>query len=112
MICSFFLDLFSEPQLIGVIKKVHLGIKPDGLLLVSDFQIDTSLGYKVWQKPLLWVMHMFFGAVSQLQSKHLQPIEDSIRSVGFELKDHRLLSGKLMFSAAYRRNPHTMDGKT
>lgn len=101
IVANFFLDVFSKGQLTMMVRRIKKLLRPSGLLLVSDFQINDSWLSKMWQKPLLWLMHAFFRFMSQLQSTELQGIADEIEKHGFKLKKRKFFFGKVIFSSVY-----------
>lgn len=101
VIANFFLDLFPYHQLMDTVAKIKKQLKPNSLFLVSDFQIDQPFMSKLWQNPLLWIMHIFFKITTQLASSSLQNINKVIKENGFILKEKRLFYRKMIFSKVY-----------
>lgn len=99
VICNYFLDVFSEVKLQQqIIPKLKLLLKPGGKLLVADFQNKKNL---LWQKLILWVMHVFFGKVSKLESKQLTNFETVLGRAGFDLEKERDFHRSMIFSHVY-----------
>jgi len=99
VICNFFLDVFSEVKLQQkIIPKLKYLLKSGGKLLVADFQNKKNL---LWQKLLLWMMHVFFGKVSKLESKQLTNFGDVLGRAGFDLEIERDFHRSMIFSQVY-----------
>lgn len=99
LICNFFLDVFTEQKLQQqIIPKLKFLLKPEGKLLVADFQNKKNL---LWQKLILWMMHVFFGKVSKLESKHLSNFGAALCSAGFDLEKGRDFHRSMIFSHVY-----------
>lgn len=96
IICPFFLDCFSEDNLKVILKKIKSVLKPNGHLIVSDFQKTSS------NTLTLKLMHAFFHVFSKLDAKHLLNIHDMVIQVGFEVTKEKFLHRNQLFSRLYR----------
>ena len=101
ILCNFFLDVFEEEKLKRIVLPKIKGLLSDtGVLLASDFQ-NTSGAHSFWQKPLLWVMHQFFGIFCGLESQKLSDIPDLLEEADFKPEDEKAYFGGVVFSRMY-----------
>ena len=66
IITFFYLDLFQEKKLQGVIEKIRLSMKPNALWLAADF-VKT----KWWHSVMLFMMYAFFWFTTGLRNQRL-----------------------------------------
>ena len=106
IICPFFLDVFSVQHLELVIAKISALLRPEGQLIVTDFQ-DTG---KRKHKFLLVLMHRFFRVTARLESKQIQPLRSIIGNMDFFKKQEAIewMDG-LIFSERYRKGDESDD---
>ena len=102
---GFFLDLFTEQELVQTIRLIKQQLHSSGLLLVADFRLNQGLSY-VWQKLLIRVMHFFFRFAAKLESQSLQPIASHLVSEGFSEEECTLYYHGMVFSGVYGLSPH------
>lgn len=74
IITNFYLDLFDESSLQGVIKKVKVHAKQESLWLVTDF-VNTD---RLTDKVLLKLMYIFFRVTSGIEAKRLPGWEEEM----------------------------------
>ncbi|MEQ6121568.1 class I SAM-dependent methyltransferase [Reichenbachiella sp. MALMAid0571] len=99
VICNFFLDVFTQEKLNGcILPRLKSLLSPEGRLIVTDFQNKQNL---FWQRLLLWVMHVFFGKVSRLESSKLTDLSTSLNPAGFVLEKEKLFYKQMIFSQIY-----------
>jgi tRNA (cmo5U34)-methyltransferase len=90
VITGFFLDLFTDQALAGVIAKCSSALKREGLWLVTDF-VDNG---KWWQKKLLSLMYAFFRITCGIEAQRLPLWQKAMEHHGYsEIKS------KLNYSA-------------
>ena len=99
VICNFFLDVFSDEKLKKhIIPKLKLLLNLHGKLMVADFQNKHNL---LWQRLLLWIMHIFFGRISRLESSKLADLGSSLSLAGFVLEQEKCFYRDMIFSHVY-----------
>lgn len=98
ILCHFFLDVFEHGKLEQLIvpKLVKL-LKPEGKLLVSDFQQSNTIS----QKILLWAMHRFFRLTCCLESRTLGDLHGALKMAGFTAIKEAYFFKQLIFSRVY-----------
>jgi len=96
IICPFFLDCFNEINLRETILRVKAYLSPNGVLLVSDFELKSTPRF------LSWLMHFFFRISTNLESKALKDINGELLKAGFEMKDENFFHRNMIFSRVYR----------
>jgi ubiquinone/menaquinone biosynthesis C-methylase UbiE len=99
IICNFFLDLFNEINLKSNIQRVKLLMRPNSLLIVTDFQVQKG---RIWQIILSKIMHGFFRITTGLQSKKLKEINQYLLDQKFEVRKEKLFLGGFVYSRIYR----------
>ena len=94
--CPFFLDCFNEENLKLVISKIQKLLKPEGRLLVTEFEVGTT------NNLLSGLMHFFFRITANLESKRLASIHLKITTHNFELDEEKFFYQNMIFSRVYR----------
>lgn len=92
----FFLDCFHKENLMKVLGKARTELKPEGKLIVTDFDLEQS------NPLLLRIMHLFFIAIASLESKRLKDLRGIIRDCGFEQTSIQFFRHGI-FSGVYTR---------
>ncbi|KAA3436455.1 class I SAM-dependent methyltransferase [Rufibacter hautae] len=87
VLTPFVLDLFPSEIAFTMMQRLDQALLPAGLWLHTDFQMGTSAGQKLWQKPMLWGMYRFFRVVSDIPARELPPFEALYAKLGY--KPHR-----------------------
>jgi len=72
----YFLDLFSEGELLIVLKSISGRMKSGSTWLVSDF-----VNQKKWHAILLWIMYLFFNVFTGLKTKQLPDWQSSLNKI-------------------------------
>lgn len=98
---NFFLDLFALDTLKQVLKSAKQILKPEGLFLVSDFQLQNTWRANLWQRPLMTLMHFFFRVFASLDSSNLKHIKEEVQLAGFQINKEKNYFGRMIFSAVY-----------
>lgn len=97
--CYFFLDVFESGKLEQVIvPKLVKWLKPNGHILVADFQRSNVIS----QKILLSAMHLFFRLTCRLESRALSDLHGTLKSVGFTAIKEVYFFKQLIFSRVYK----------
>jgi len=101
VVAHFFFDLFNATELKKMVAACRLNLQDGGVLIVADFEKTGSPLTRLWQEPIIWTMHRFFGCVSKLQSKNLKPIFQVIKEAGFCLRSEEKRFGGLIISGIF-----------
>ena len=80
VITNFYLDLFTDHQLVGVINKIRSLLKPGAHWIVTDF-IENE---KWWQRMMLKVMYWFFRITCNIESQQLPEWNKSAANAGLK----------------------------
>lgn len=67
IITGFFLDLFNQEQLPGVMRALKVHLRSNGLWFCTDFHVPQ----KLWQKLLVKFMYRFFRRVADIPGDRL-----------------------------------------
>lgn len=102
VIMNFFLDLFSEEQIDGLIGKIKPITKPDGIWLVTDFEKED----KWWQHVLLIVMIGFFRLTCGIEAKRLPDLRSIFRKHGVVEIKSRSYFRRFIKTGVYKITPN------
>ena len=97
IITFFYLDLFQEKKLQGVIEKIRLSMKPNALWLAADF-VKT----KWWHSVMLFMMYAFFWFTTGLRNRYLPNWEAFLLENDLTKVDGEMFYGNFMMSGLYR----------
>ena len=90
IITNFFLDMFNDDRLPGIISEIVKCASPDGVWLCSDF-INTG---KSSHKILLKMMFLFFRLTADLENNQLPDWESTlIRGGVYKAKEKHFFNG-------------------
>jgi tRNA (cmo5U34)-methyltransferase len=89
IITPFFLDLFSEPSLSLVLKKLNTALRPDGKWIVTDFVASKKISHRF----LLWLMYRFFRIVSGIKTSDLPDWNSEILKMTNEISSKEFVEG-------------------
>lgn len=95
VIIDFFLDQFSDKELLKIINKIDLFLVQNGRVLVSEFVIN-----KRWHQYYLRIMYLFFRFTTGLNTSILPGWELAMENK-FELISHKFFYSKFIKSAVY-----------
>jgi len=95
IICPFFLDCFHIANLKMAIEKCRSLLKANGKLLVAEFDKSTT------NRVLSFLMHLFFRAFSNLESRNLLDIHQFTLHSGFILEKEEFFHRRSIFSRVY-----------
>lgn len=105
IIASFFLDVFNEEKLEFACHKIRSMLKPEGYLIVTDFDPNGNL----IDKMLLKIMHLFFKLVSGLESNRLKDISGYLRNCGFRISKEKYFKSRNIFSNIFKLDGNLPD---
>ena len=100
VICPFVLDVFCPVNIKEVLLVIRGLIRPEGLLLVSDFALTN----KWWHEATLWVMYNFFAKMSGLEADKLLDIMSLLKDAGFSQQHLQVAKRGFVFSTMCRLN--------
>ena len=79
IITNFYLDLFSDKNLVAVLERIREHTKTSSVWLVTDF-IETTL----WHRWMLKLMYLFFRIVCSIECSHLPKWKTALRANGWK----------------------------
>ncbi|MEP5105082.1 MAG: class I SAM-dependent methyltransferase, partial [Ekhidna sp.] len=94
IVCPFFLDCFEIQGLTKVIAKIRSQLKPDGKLIITDFERSNINSF------ILKIMLIFFKLFSKLETNRLLDIRAILKENGFNESETSFYK-KGIFSALY-----------
>lgn len=100
---NFFLDCFRKDELQCLIDRLAAAAVLDAHWLIADFQIAAAGLRRIRSRLILWLMYVFFRAVTRLPAVQLCPPDSMLNSCGFVL--HRRVESEwgLLHSDWWRR---------
>jgi ubiquinone/menaquinone biosynthesis C-methylase UbiE len=75
IITNFYLDLFSDKNLVAILERIQEHTKTSSVWLVTDF-VDTTQ----WHRWMLKLMYLFFRIVCNIEGSHLPKWKTALRS--------------------------------
>lgn len=81
IITNFFLDVFTEDNLLNVMQKLDSSLSEEGTWMMTDF-VENG---KWWQRLLVKMMYSFFRITTRLEGRELQNFDYYFRNMGYSL---------------------------
>lgn len=102
ILTPFLFDNFIERRIQVVFNQLHRSLKPDGLWLLADFQIQNN--YKgIWQKTILQTMYLFFGLLCNVETKTLTKMNTFFKAENYTLFEEKTFYQGFIISQVYRK---------
>lgn len=98
VVTNFFLDCFTYSELINLIEKISLSLKPEGKLIYGDFNVPKSFLKKAIALPILGVMYLFFRITTGITTNNLIDPTLLIIENGFTLNNEKYQLGNFIKS--------------
>lgn len=104
VVTNFFLDCFAYSELINLIEKVSLSLKPEGKLIYGDFNVPNSLFKKTLTSLLLFGMYLFFRIFTQISANSLHDPTSLLIEKKFILKNEKYYLWSFLKSQLWIKN--------
>lgn len=101
VITPFFLDNFSEKSIKIIYNKIDSFLKPQGLWLFADFQLDKNV---FWQKLMLQIMYLFFRIFCNIEASQLPDFGFHFRQYNYQLILKKTFYRNFIQAEIYRKN--------
>lgn len=102
ILTPFLFDNFNEKHIQVVFSRLHQSLKPNGLWLMADFQVQDN--YKsLWQKAFLQMMYLFFGLLCGVETKKLVKIKPYFINKNYAALKEKLFYGGFIISKVYQK---------
>lgn len=99
IVAPFFLDVFTETELISAISKIKSRLNEEGKLVIVDFQKANW-----WRNLVVKLMILYFRMTAELKADRLMSLSEITKESGFmEIHKRSLLSGWI-FCGVYELN--------
>lgn len=98
IVFPFFMDCFCESHLKKIIIESGNLLKPNGQIIVLDFQKATRL-----KNVLVKMMYIFFRLVSGLEARQLQDFKNHFENAGYQETARKEFIGGWVFCGNYSR---------
>jgi tRNA (cmo5U34)-methyltransferase len=102
IIACYFFDQFQLIRLEFIISKLVRALKPNGKLLVADFNLSPSSPVK--HKAVVKIMYLFFYLTCRLEAKRLINFREVLEKFNLINESSFLTCNGLMLSEVYRKN--------
>ncbi len=103
ILTPFIFDNFTEKHIRLVFAQLHQTLKPGGLWLFADFQVQDNHQGK-WQKFILKTMYWFFGWLCKVETKNLVKMDAFFIRQKYTLVRERLFYKGFITSKVYQKN--------
>ncbi|WOK05935.1 class I SAM-dependent methyltransferase [Imperialibacter roseus] len=84
VLLPFFLDMFSDESVEGIVKSVSQVSKPNTLLIVTDFVKQEKRG---WKSLLIRGMYLFFRLTCDIEAHRLPNWQEAFARAGWNIKE-------------------------
>jgi ubiquinone/menaquinone biosynthesis C-methylase UbiE len=98
VITNFYLDLFTQQSLAGIIRRLRSLLVPGGLWFVTDFVKPT----KLYQKLLLKGMYLFFRMVSNIEASRISDWQEMLGTAGLSCQGEKTFYHGMIKSIVFR----------
>lgn len=98
IITGFFLDLFNQEQLPGVMQALKSHLHSNGLWFCTDFHVPQ----KLWQKVLVRIMYGFFRLVADIPGDRLLDFGRYFDLMGMRIKHEKSFYYGMIQSTVYK----------
>lgn len=104
IVCNYFLDLFEDEIVQGLLQQFYSALSPDGILYVTDFVLYTSQSLQSYiSKINLWVLFHFFRLATYLKTKRLVDVEQQILLNKFKRIIRKKFLGGMLQSIIFQK---------
>lgn len=101
VITPFLLDNFSPVTTMAVFKKIHSVLRPSGYWFFCDFQLSRK--HRLWQKPLLKLMYLFFRSVCNIEANSLPDTASMFDKYGYKEIAYKNFFHRFIQSVVYQK---------
>ena len=98
VIINFFADMFTDPELVGLVRQLKKLVNNDGYILCTDFVND-----RWWQRAMLKAMYLFFRLTTKLDTRQLAPWRSIITAGGFQRLQSQTFWRRFIWSELYQK---------
>ena len=100
VITPFLFDNFSDATAKKIFLHLNHTLKPDGLWLFVDFELNG----KWWQPLLLKTMHLFFRLLCGIEASRLPDVKSLFVAERYSVHQSKAFFGDFIKATAYRRS--------
>lgn len=104
ILTPFLFDNFSEKRILSVFKQLHQSLKPGGLWLLCDFQVEKKRA-GIWQKLILQTMYWFFGWLCSVETRKLISMKPYFQKENYSLIAQKTFYKGFIISQVYQKRP-------
>lgn len=101
IITPFFFDNFKQQTAGKAFTILHKTLKPNGLWLYTDFQIQNKHAY--WQKALLFSMYSFFRVAANIEAAQLPDVVFQFIMFQYQPLESKTFLHQFIITSAYQK---------
>jgi ubiquinone/menaquinone biosynthesis C-methylase UbiE len=105
VVTNFFLDCFSDAEVVEIVAQLTAWATPDAEWLVSDFQETTGPLSRLCSKGIIRGLYAAFRITTGLRVTRLPDFAAALASAGFQRDSEESIAGGLLHSSLWRRAP-------
>jgi cyclopropane fatty-acyl-phospholipid synthase-like methyltransferase len=102
IVTLFFLDCFSEQDVVQIVTRVRPHLRAGGVWLFADFAIPSGMLARAHAHVAVWTLYRFFRWRTGLEARTLPPSEHILEQSGLQPVAHRTFRAGLIRSVMYR----------
>ncbi len=99
ILACYFFDMFQQERLDGVVSTLVSSLKPEGKLLVVDFNCSSTSPFS--HRLILKIMYAFFNLTCALEAKGLLDFKETAKRHGLFCESSVATAGGLIRSEVY-----------
>lgn len=114
IVTHFFLDCFSESEVVTVVSRLAHWATPAASWIVSEFrEADGAIG-RIWTQGVIRSLYLAFRFTTDLRVTRLPDYAGALSRAGFRLRHHELAMGGLLHSSVWEAVPraNAISGQT
>ena len=102
ILTPFLFDNFSEERIQSVFNQLNQSLKPGGLWLLCDFQVQNNQK-RIWQNILLQTMYWFFGWLCSVETSKLIKMDSYFTRNNYKLLQEKTFYRGFVISQVYQK---------
>jgi ubiquinone/menaquinone biosynthesis C-methylase UbiE len=99
----FFLDCFPEAVLEPLVERIAGTLSPDGIWVLSDFQIPPGGWRALRARWVLRLAYLFFRVATRLPARHLAPPQPFLLRNGLRKEGRAEFNYRLLYAELWRK---------
>jgi ubiquinone/menaquinone biosynthesis C-methylase UbiE len=105
VVTHFFFDVFSAAELSPLIHRVAQALRPNGIWLISEFDLPEGGARRLFARFWIRVMYLFFRCATGLRNQRLPDWRQQLTAAGFHPRTQQHLANGFLASELWERVP-------